>query len=171
VLACRRPSPPTPAYAGDKSADDAKGDGVGGQWYAVKASGSSGGGPAHLRVICYKLYRMEAIHPGDLIRAKRRGSRITQRQLASRMGTTQSAIAALERASSNPTVRTLADALDALGYQLSFCATPKPAGVDESLIRQQLELSPGERLRQLERMAAESRKMMLAGSRARGELD
>jgi predicted lipoprotein with Yx(FWY)xxD motif len=37
-------------YAGDKTSDDAKGDGVGGQWYAVKAgggeSGSGGGGTA-----------------------------------------------------------------------------------------------------------------------------
>jgi predicted lipoprotein with Yx(FWY)xxD motif len=31
-------------YAGDRSSGDAKGDGVGGQWYAVKASGESGGG-------------------------------------------------------------------------------------------------------------------------------
>jgi predicted lipoprotein with Yx(FWY)xxD motif len=33
-------------YAGDKSADDANGEGVGGQWYAVKASGEGGGGTA-----------------------------------------------------------------------------------------------------------------------------
>jgi predicted lipoprotein with Yx(FWY)xxD motif len=31
-------------YAGDHSADDANGEGVGGQWYVVKASGESGGG-------------------------------------------------------------------------------------------------------------------------------
>jgi predicted lipoprotein with Yx(FWY)xxD motif len=31
-------------YAGDHSAGDANGNGVGGQWYAVKAGGSSGGG-------------------------------------------------------------------------------------------------------------------------------
>jgi predicted lipoprotein with Yx(FWY)xxD motif len=31
-------------YAGDHSADDAKGEGVGGQWYVVKAGGSSEGG-------------------------------------------------------------------------------------------------------------------------------
>jgi transcriptional regulator with XRE-family HTH domain len=115
---------------------------------------------------------MEAIQrAGELIRIKRRESGVTQRQLAARMGTTQSAVAALERADSNPTVRTVADALDALGFQLTFNATPKQAGVDESLIRQQLELSPGERLRQLERMAAESRKLMLAGARARGDMD
>jgi predicted lipoprotein with Yx(FWY)xxD motif len=31
-------------YAGDHSSDDANGEGVGGQWYVVKASGESGGG-------------------------------------------------------------------------------------------------------------------------------
>jgi predicted lipoprotein with Yx(FWY)xxD motif len=31
-------------YAGDHSAGDANGEGVGGQWYAVKAGGGSGGG-------------------------------------------------------------------------------------------------------------------------------
>jgi predicted lipoprotein with Yx(FWY)xxD motif len=31
-------------YAGDHSTGDANGDGVGGQWYAVKAGGGSGGG-------------------------------------------------------------------------------------------------------------------------------
>jgi predicted lipoprotein with Yx(FWY)xxD motif len=31
-------------YAGDHSADDANGEGVGGQWYVVKAGGESGGG-------------------------------------------------------------------------------------------------------------------------------
>jgi transcriptional regulator with XRE-family HTH domain len=111
------------------------------------------------------------VSAGELLRAQRRKTGVTQRQLAARMGTTQSAIAALERPTSNPTVRTVADALDALGYRLTISATPKPAGVDESLIRQQLELSPGERLRQLERMAAQSRELMLAGARSRGDVD
>jgi predicted lipoprotein with Yx(FWY)xxD motif len=31
-------------YAGDHSADDANGEGVGGQWYVVKAGGNGGGG-------------------------------------------------------------------------------------------------------------------------------
>jgi transcriptional regulator with XRE-family HTH domain len=87
------------------------------------------------------------------------------------MGTTQSAVAALERADSNPTLRTVADALDALGYELALDATPKPPGVDESLIRRQLELTPAQRIEQLEVMATEARELSLAGARARGELD
>jgi hypothetical protein len=85
------------------------------------------------------------------------------------MGTTQSAVASLERADSNPTIRTVADALDALGHELALDAVPRPAGVDESLIRKQLELSPGQRLRELEAMAREARTLTLAGGRARGE--
>ena len=106
-----------------------------------------------------------------LVRSLRHATGITQRQLASRMGTTQSAVAALERPDSNPTLRTVADALDALGYELTLGATPKPPGVDESLIRQQLELTPAQRLEQLEAMAREARVFMLAGARSRGELD
>ena len=107
----------------------------------------------------------------ELIRSKRQQAGLTQRELAARMGTTQSAIAALERPDSNPTVRTVSDALDALGYQLVFSATPKPAGVDESLIRRQLTLTPAQRLEQLEAMAGQARELALAGARARGELD
>jgi transcriptional regulator with XRE-family HTH domain len=116
---------------------------------------------------------MEAIvmSHAQLIRAKRQEAALTQRELAARMGTTQSAIAALERPDSNPTIRTVGDALDALGYELAFSARPKPPGVDESLIRRQLALTPAQRLEQLEAMAAQARDLTLAGVRARGELD
>ena len=114
---------------------------------------------------------MNTIAPGPLISSLRKQAGLTQRQLAGRMGTTQSAIAALEREDSNPTWRTVADALDALGQQPVLTATPKPAGVDESLIRRQLELTPAQRLRTLESMARQVRTLTLAGARARGELD
>jgi transcriptional regulator with XRE-family HTH domain len=114
---------------------------------------------------------VKAIEAGRLVRARRHEAGVTQRQLAARMGTTQSAVAALERPGSNPTLRTLADALDALGYELTLDAAPKPPGADESLIRRQLELTPAQRLEQLEAMAREARELSLAGARARGELD
>jgi transcriptional regulator with XRE-family HTH domain len=114
---------------------------------------------------------VNVIQPGPFIRALRLEAGLSQRQLAGRMGTTQSAIAALERADSNPTWRTIADAADALGHQLALTATPKAPGVDESLIRQQLELTPAQRLRSLEAMAREARALVLAGARSRGELD
>jgi transcriptional regulator with XRE-family HTH domain len=105
-----------------------------------------------------------------MIRELRRHRGVTQRQLATRVGTSQSAIAALERPDSNPTMRTVADALDALGFELRLSAQEKLPVVDESLIRQQLDMSPAQRLRQLEAMSAEARKLALAGARARGEL-
>jgi transcriptional regulator with XRE-family HTH domain len=115
---------------------------------------------------------MKAIRQaGPLIRSLRHEAGVTQKQLAGRMGTTQSAVATLEKPGSNPTLRTLADALDALGYELTLGAAPKPPGVDESLIRQQLELTPAERLRQVEAMASQAREFALAGAQARGELD
>jgi hypothetical protein len=45
-----------------------------------------------------------------------------------------------------------------------------PSGVDKSLIRQQLELSPAERIRQLDHQIREMTLLMKAGERARGEL-
>ncbi len=47
---------------------------------------------------------------------------------------------------------------------------PRQAGVDESLIRRQLELTPAQRLRGLETMYAQVRELALAGARSRGEL-
>jgi hypothetical protein len=49
---------------------------------------------------------------------------------------------------------------------------PAPArrdGVDESLIRRQLELTPSERLHALEAMYAQARGLALAGARSRRE--
>ena len=58
-----------------------------------------------------------------------------------------------------------------LGYVLTIDATVTPRGVDESLIRRQLALTPAQRLAQLESMAREARELSLAGARSRGDLD
>lgn len=83
----------------------------------------------------------------------------------------QAAIAKLERPGSNPTVDTLDDVLWAAGNKLELAAPPRQPGVDESLIRQQLELTPAQRLRGIETMYAEARALALAGARSRGEHD
>jgi hypothetical protein len=44
------------------------------------------------------------------------------------------------------------------------------SGIDESLIRQQLELSPADRIRQLDRQVGEMWLLMEAGKRSRSEL-
>jgi transcriptional regulator with XRE-family HTH domain len=106
-----------------------------------------------------------------LIRNARRTAGLSQAQLARRMGTTQSAIARLEADGSNPTVRSVEDALHATGHRLSLEAQPVHPSVDESLIRKQLELTPAERIQSLEHMYAEARRLAMAGARSRGELD
>jgi transcriptional regulator with XRE-family HTH domain len=55
---------------------------------------------------------------GDLVREARRRSRLTQRQLAERVGTTQSAIARLERGATEPTFERVAELVGACGLAL-----------------------------------------------------
>ncbi len=107
--------------------------------------------------------------PAVLLRDSRHRAGLTQRQLALRLGVTQAAIAKLERAGANPTFETLAGALWATGHRLELQARARGGGVDESLIRKQLELSPAERLRGLEEMHATAQALARAGARSRGE--
>ena len=65
----------------------------------------------------------------------------------------QAAIAKLERPGANPTVETLDRVLWATGRRLTMSAEPLArGGVDESLIRRQLELTPAERIAGIEEM-------------------
>jgi len=71
--------------------------------------------------------------PRYSIRRSRERAGLTQAELAARLGTTQSAVARLERPSSNR-IQTVERALLATGQLLSLSAkTPKPS-VDETLI-------------------------------------
>jgi transcriptional regulator with XRE-family HTH domain len=110
------------------------------------------------------------MEPDALIRAARAEAKLTQAQLARRLGTSQPAIVKLERPGANPTVRTLDRVLRATGHHLELSAPPWSPGIDESLIRKQLALAPAERLRELERQSAQMRRLALAGARSRGEL-
>jgi transcriptional regulator with XRE-family HTH domain len=69
---------------------------------------------------------------------------MTQAQLARRLGTSQPAVVKLERPGANPTVRTLDRVLRATGHRLELAAPAWSPGVDESLIRKQLELAPAD---------------------------
>lgn len=79
-------------------------------------------------------------------------------------------MAKLERPGANPTVDTLDRALWATGHRLALNAAARRPGVDESLIRRHLALSPAERLRGIETMYTQARMLALAGARSRGEL-
>jgi transcriptional regulator with XRE-family HTH domain len=62
------------------------------------------------------------VSPGQLLREARRRHGVTQRGLAIRAGTTQSAISRIERDQVSPTVETLARLLDLLGEELVLAA-------------------------------------------------
>jgi transcriptional regulator with XRE-family HTH domain len=105
----------------------------------------------------------------SLLRDARRRSGLTQADLAERLGVSQAAVAKLESPRANPTVDTLDAALWATGHRLTLDAAPRRPGVDESLIRHQLELSPAERIRGIESMYAQAHTLAEAGARSRRE--
>jgi transcriptional regulator with XRE-family HTH domain len=106
----------------------------------------------------------------SLIKSVRLDAGLSQTQLAQRLGVSQAAVAKLERPGSNPTVETLDRALRAIGQQLELGARPWKPSVDETLIAQQLRMSPEQRLAQLESMYEWGRELAQAGASARGEL-
>lgn len=86
--------------------------------------------------------------PALLIRSARTAAGLTQQQLAERMGTTQSAVARLERGTTDPRFSTVEDAVRAAGRRLEIETTTEGfPEVDESQIVERLKLTPAERLR------------------------
>jgi transcriptional regulator with XRE-family HTH domain len=108
--------------------------------------------------------------PGKLLADARRRARLTQADLAKRLAISQAAVAQLERADANPRLATLDRALRAAGFELVVTTRPRNSAVDDSLIRQQLELDPTERVHGLEAMYEQARKLTAAGEEHRGEL-
>jgi transcriptional regulator with XRE-family HTH domain len=105
----------------------------------------------------------------SVLKDARRRAGLTQADLARRLGVSQAAVARLESPRANPTVDTLDKALWATGHRLALDARARRPGVDESLIRQHLELSPAERVRGIEALYVQARTLALAGARSRGE--
>lgn len=89
------------------------------------------------------LGRMDA---GELLRDVRRRHGLTQAQLAARARTSQAAISRIERRTVSPSVATLAELLDLMGEELTLDAQPIDYGIDRTLIRENLERTPEERL-------------------------
>ncbi len=107
------------------------------------------------------------MRPDLLIRDARRAAGLTQAALAASLGVSQSAIAKLEREGANPTVQTLDRVLRATGHRLQLIAPAWGDGVDESLIRQALKRTPAERIKRVERMHKDMRRLQAAAARAR----
>ncbi|MEA2274200.1 MAG: hypothetical protein QOI98_2908 [Solirubrobacteraceae bacterium] len=86
------------------------------------------------------------------------------------MGTTQSAVARLERPGANPSFATLSRALAMTGHRLELTARRERSSVDETLILRNLTLTPAQRLAAFQTAHGEARKIALAGSRTRDQL-
>jgi transcriptional regulator with XRE-family HTH domain len=105
-----------------------------------------------------------------LLKETRRNAGVTQSELAGRVGVSQAAIAKLEHPDANPTIATLSDTLRAVGRRLVLTTEPLSAGIDATLVFEQLRLTPEQRLAQLARMYEWGRELAIAGARSRGEL-
>lgn len=90
--------------------------------------------------------------PHLLIKHARLAAGLTQQELAQSAGTTQSAIARLERADSDPRLSTLTRVLAACRHELACTrmgeleTIERPGGDDTSQLRERVSLSPAERL-------------------------
>lgn len=84
---------------------------------------------------------------GALLRERRMAAGLTQADLARRLGVGQPAVARLESKRANPRISTLERALLATGSRLVVGVAPvEQANVDETMLRENLDLSPAERL-------------------------
>ena len=86
--------------------------------------------------------------PGELLREARQRHGVSQKQLAMRASTTQSAISRIERDRVSPSVETLRELLYLLGEDLTLGAEVRDSGIDRTLNAQRLLLTPAERVRQ-----------------------
>jgi transcriptional regulator with XRE-family HTH domain len=110
---------------------------------------------------------LTSMSPSTLVRSARKRAGLTQTELAERAGVTQSVIARLERGGGNPTFLTLERVLHAAGHRLELSAVHQGLRtVDETLIAQQLALSPGERIDSLGHQVASMQRLVDAGAKA-----
>ncbi len=97
----------------------------------------------------------------SLITSARERAGLTQQQLAARAGTSQSAVARLEAGQGNPGVDTIQRLVEAAGLELRLTLVPRTtthdpvvevykAGVDRSLLRENLTKTVDRRLRDAE---------------------
>jgi transcriptional regulator with XRE-family HTH domain len=84
--------------------------------------------------------------PGQLLREARERHGVSQKRLAMRASTTQSAISRIERDRVSPSVETLRELLYLLGEDLTLGAEERDFGIDRTLNAEALRRSPTERL-------------------------
>jgi transcriptional regulator with XRE-family HTH domain len=84
--------------------------------------------------------------PGQLLREARARHELSQEQLAIRAGTTQSAIARIERDRTSPSIKTMTALFQAMEEDFVFGARPRDWGVDLTLNHETLGRAPTERV-------------------------
>jgi transcriptional regulator with XRE-family HTH domain len=84
--------------------------------------------------------------PGQLLREARERHGVSQKRLAMRASTTQSAISRIERDRISPSVETLRELLYLLGEDLTLRAEARDFGIDRTLTTERLKVSPSERV-------------------------
>lgn len=89
---------------------------------------------------------MEELSPGRLIREARLAHRLSQKQLAVRAGTTQSAIARIEADRISPSIETMRELLRVIGEDLLLGTRTREWGVDVTLNEKNRRYSATERL-------------------------
>lgn len=83
---------------------------------------------------------------GELLRDARRRHGVSQKSLATRASTTQSAISRIESDRVSPSIETLRALLYLLGEDLVLAAEQRDSGIDATLNRERLRHAPSDRL-------------------------
>jgi transcriptional regulator with XRE-family HTH domain len=96
---------------------------------------------------------MDGPTPGQLLREARRHRGVSQARLATRAGTTQSAISRIESDRISPSIETLRSLLQLLGEDLVLSSRERDSGIDRAMIRERLSLTPDERAEYARAMA------------------
>ena len=99
----------------------------------------------------------------EMLREARRYAGLSQGELATMLGTTQSAISRWERGHDTPRADTMAAFLRACGYETDVVLRPRDTGVDRTQIRNMLRRTPTGRLREAQAMFDFVRRLRRAG--------
>ena len=102
----------------------------------------------------------------DLVREARRRASLTQRELAERAGTTQSAIARLETGRTSPSFETVLALVRACGFDLDVMLVELDHG-DTWQAAEVRQLTPAQRLERHQRVAHQMLELKRAGERSR----
>jgi transcriptional regulator with XRE-family HTH domain len=99
------------------------------------------------------------VSAASVLRESRARHGLTQEQLAIRAGTSQAAISRIERGVVSPSMATLERLVSLTGDELSASALPADYGFDLTFIRDNLALTPEERIRNQARFANKMREI------------